>query len=394
MRRPFTFALILLTLAVALSGWLLAAESAGAAPAGVYKPAPFREVKLTGPDAAARRRELLRRASPRHLEPDTDALLPAPSLPDGHPLTGDLPACRFLVSAPSGTSAKFDCVFDGGEVVKVKYGRNPEIHAEAAATALLTRLGYAADAVHIVPRLRCYGCPRFPFTTMKLLTYTLGEGLMSPHGYARGYTDFDWVSVERKWPAAAIETDSQEGWAWWELNDSTAPPDEIDAFRLLAVFLGHWDNKSDNQRLVCMDADAGPACARPVLMMTDVGATFGPTKLNRARWHDLPVWADSRACAASMRALPFHGGTFPDTRISEAGRALLARRLSQLSDADVRRIFAEARVPQFQSATDDEQDLRAWVNAFRHRLAQIVDAGPCAAERSTLPFAPDSPRIH
>ena len=31
-----------------------------------------------------------------------------------------------------------------------------------------------------------------------------------------------------------------------------APRAHVDALRLLAVFLAHWDNKAENQRLVCL----------------------------------------------------------------------------------------------------------------------------------------------
>lgn len=84
------------------------------------------------------------------------------------PLRAVVPGCRLLPSEPSGTTPKFDCLFAGGEKVKVKYGNDAEIHGEAAATALLRMLGYPADTITIVPRLRCYGCPRHPFAAMHL----------------------------------------------------------------------------------------------------------------------------------------------------------------------------------------------------------------------------------
>jgi hypothetical protein len=382
-RHAWIVATAALIAAVGLSGWLLAAEARGTVPRGNYQPAREVEVTLTGSDAEARRRELVRSATPRHLSPDSLELQPLPSLPAGHPLTADLPSCRFVAEAPTGTSAKFACVLDGGEVVKVKYGRNPEIHAEAAASRLLTVLGYPADFVTILPRIRCYGCPRFPFTTMRLLSRVLAIGLLSPHGYDAGYTDFEWASVERKFPAPSIQTDTTEGWAWWELERSRASRSELDALRLLAVFLAHWDNKSENQRLVCMETTAvATDCARPVLVVQDVGATFGPSKLNRARWRELPIWADSATCAVSMRTLPSHGATFPDGRISEEGRALLAARLSLLSDADIHHILTDARVAAYESGTDDAGDLAAWTEAFRYRVDRIVNSGPCPAVSS------------
>lgn len=299
------------------------------------------------------------------------SMVPAPD-----PLTQALPTCRFLSGEPSGTSAKFDCVFDGGDVVKVKYGRNPEIQAEVAATTLLHLLDYPADTVTVIPRLRCYGCPRFPFIAMTVLSRTFAADMLAPYGHENGYTDFEWVAVERRFPARAIETATLEGWAWWEMKHSTAPRADLDALRLVAVLLAHWDNKHSNQRLVCLDAPSGDdtACARPLALIQDVGATFGPRKVNLARWRQEPVWADRATCLVSMRTLPYQGSTFPDARISEEGRAQLAARLAAISDEEIARLFADARFPQYHSGTDDRRDLMVWTEAFRHRADQIVNA--------------------
>ena len=271
-------------------------------------------------------------------------------------------------------------MLEGGQIVKVKYGRNPEIQAEAAATQLLHTLGLAADEVTIVPRVRCYGCPRFPYLTMQLLSLVRATGVLGEHGYDDGYTDFEWAAVERKFPAQTIETDTQDGWAWWELPGSHAPRADLDALRLIAVFLAHWDNKAGNQRLVCLDHPA-PApsqpCARPLLMIQDLGATFGPTKVNLVRWRSLPIWADRSRCTVSMRALPYMGATFKDAGISEEGRLQLARQLSALDEEAIRALFTDARFPEFYSATDDTRDLDEWTAAFRDRVNQIVTAGPC-----------------
>src|SRR4029453_12260151 len=98
-----------------------------------------------------------------------------------------------------GTTPKFDCVFAGGDTVKVKYGRTAEIHGEAAATTLLRMLGYAADTITLVPRLRCYGCPRHPFVAAHLRQAFHLLPFM-PEQIPYGVTDFEWVAVERKFP--------------------------------------------------------------------------------------------------------------------------------------------------------------------------------------------------
>ena len=290
--------------------------------------------------------------------------------------------CRYLAKEADGTSAKFDCALADGRFIKVKYGRNPEIHAETLATALLTTLGYPTDRVAIVPRVRCYGCPRYPFATMQLFQFFGAGHILEPHGFESGYTDFTWVAVEHRFPAAAIETPTHTGWGWFELRDSDAPADDIGALQLLAVFLAHWDNKADNQRLVCLDVDrhAGDGtadCERPLAMLQDLGSTFGPVKLNVATWAAQPVWQDRARCLVTMRHLPYHGSTFGEAAIPEAGRQLLAGKLTALSESEIREMVTTARVPEFQSSTSDTRDVEAWVSAFRSRVTQIAQGGPC-----------------
>jgi hypothetical protein len=331
------------------------------------------------PSVAARLRDdALARARTLVGKTNRDVLIAEPADPKGV-LTQPEVRCTFVPHASGGTSLKFDCTLDDGEIIRVKYGHQPEIHAEVAATRLLAALGYAADHVYMVPRLRCRGCPMNPFVTMLLLD-VISADLNSPRRTRDDdYRDFEWVSVERKFDAPPIEDDTREGWAWWELKNVDAPRVELDALRLIAVFLAHWDNKADNQRLVCMDGSVadGRACGQPVLMIQDVGATFGPTKVNLSRWRQMPIWADRATCTVSMHAMPYRGGTFADARISDAARIRVGTQLASFSDADLRTWFADARFPEFYESTDDRKDLDAWVDTYRGRVSQILTAGPC-----------------
>lgn len=377
MRQKAGFAAAVAVGLVAVSSWLTAAEYRGVVPDGDFEPRLIEPWILTGGDAAARRLDAIARAT--FVLPEDASFFDNTTYSAGtDPLARPVPACRFVETEPSGTTPKFECVFEGGETVKVKYGRNSEIHAEAAGTRLLRMLGYPADRITIVPRLRCYGCPRFPFLAARLRS-TIGFPALAADA-SRGYTDFEWVAVEQKFPAPAIETATHKGWSWWELDRSLAPRADIDALRLTAMFLAHWDNKGENQRLVCLDQGAPPpdgTCVRPLAMIQDLGASFGPLKVNLTRWRDLPVWHDRKACQVSMRALPFEGASFEDAIISEAGRLQFAARIAAISDAEIERLFADARFPQFQVGTHVERDLKAWSDAFRHRRDQIINAGPC-----------------
>ena len=158
--------------------------------------------------------------------------------------------------------------------------------------------------------------------------------------------DFDWVSVERRFDGEKIRTDSIEGWAFHELaRVKTASPTHADALRLLAVFLAHWDNKSENQRLVCLSGPPGKdgLCKTPMAMLQDVGATFGPRKVNLAAWRTATIWTDRARCEIGMPDLPHGGATFVPVQVSEAGRRFLADRLSAFSADQVSSLFRGAR---------------------------------------------------
>jgi hypothetical protein len=290
--------------------------------------------------------------------------------------------CRFVPRPPRGTTSKFDCVLPDGEVVKVKYGHTGEVHAELAATRLLTALGFGADQMFLVPRLRCYGCPRFPFYVMKALDRLGARDLVTRQLPDDRYTDFEWVAVERRFKGVEIEADDLEGWEWHELDrvdpSAGASRAEVDAARLIAVFLSHWDNKAANQRLVCATPlDDTGRCPTPFGIMQDLGATFGPNKVNLDRWAATPIWADAKRCTVSMKPFPYNGGTFPDHQISEAGRALIARQLAALADGQIAALFTSARFPEFHRGAGRGADVSAWVDVFRDKVRQIAGAGPC-----------------
>jgi hypothetical protein len=319
------------------------------------------------------RDEALKRARTRLGPGNRLSLTMPPSDPTGI-LTRDSVDCQFVPRATGGTSFKFDCALADGEIVRVKYGHEPEIHAEVAATRLLSALGYGVDHVYVVPRLRCHGCPPTPFVTTLVLD-TLRAPVWSPSGTS----EFEWIAVERKFEGTPIEDDRREGWAWWELKAADAPREELDSLRLLAVFLAHWDNKAENQRLVCLDANQPDtaACHDPLLMIQDLGSTFGPMKVNLSQWRQTPIWMDKSTCTVSMKMLPYRGGTFSDARIADSARLRVGNALASFTDEELREWLIAARFPQYYASTDDGKDLEAWLSAYHHRVSQILDAGPC-----------------
>jgi hypothetical protein len=286
---------------------------------------------------------------------------------------GDDLRCRFHVDDLNGLTPKFECALGGGEIVKVKY-TGAEPHGEVAATRLLRAIGFGADTVSFARRVRCYGCPLFPFPTLKVVTL-VGADRLFERGldYDRA-VDFDWVAVERKSDVVAIETASGKGWAWHELaRVPTASRIQADALTLMAIFLAHWDNKAENQRLLCLSGAArrDGTCARPFAMLQDVGGTFGPRKVNLAAWREAPVWEDRSRCSVSMASMPHGGATFVPVEISERGRRFLAGRLQRLSDAQITALFEGARFSHHDGTT------REWVEAFKARVAALASGPAC-----------------
>ena len=290
--------------------------------------------------------------------------------------------CRYVPKPTTGTTSKFDCRLDNGEIVKVKYGHSRERQGEIGATRLLSALGFGADRVTFVNRVRCYGCPIEPFTMRRVAEEFLAAPLLDWTLNYQRPQEFHAVSVEWKLPGRAVEVDTFEGWDWVELKlvdpaKGGASATELDALRLMAVFLGHWDNKSTNQRLACPgDTDETTperSCHDPLLMLQDLGATFGPTKVNYEAWTAMPIWEDEAACLVSMRSMPYEGILFPPTRVSEAGRALLADKLTQLSVDQIRALFTGARFPDPATGIEPAADVTPWVRTFQAKVQQIAD---------------------
>ena len=306
--------------------------------------------------------------------------------PRGEFSPDDEVSCRFNPKKVGGTTPKFNCDLPGGETIKIKYGRgNPELNAEVAATRLLVALGFHADRMFVVRRVRCAGCPPFPFQALRCLDRVDVQAACFPGGldYDR-VVDFDAAVVERRIPGRVIEASPDQGWGWFEVGKidparGGSSRSEVDAFRLMAVFLAHWDNKDANQRLICPTGADGPegACTAPIAIMQDLGATFGPTKVNLHNWRQGRIWKDSASCLVSMEHLPWGGGTFPEAKISDAGRQHLLGLLEQLTDAQLRDLFESSGITKLEQVSAESRRVEAWVAAFKDRVKQIRDAGPC-----------------
>lgn len=295
-----------------------------------------------------------------------------PRRPDRFPFLATV-ACEYDSKDLSGASPKFACEVGDEDELKVKYGGgNAEVYAEVAATRLLWALGFGADAMYPV-RVVCRGCP----------------AILAGLARASGNWMFDPATVERK--LAGREFPGKDGWAWRELESvreeaGGAPQAHRDALKLLAVFLQHTDTKPEQQRLLCLDEphdDADEAvCRRPLMMINDLGLTFGRANtfnandqaMNLALWSSTPVWKGDTGCVGNLPKS--FSGTLDNPTISEAGRQFLAKLLNQLTDAQLHDLFATARVTlrlrDPRRAKSGFSTIEEWVAAFKQKRTEIT----------------------
>ena len=296
--------------------------------------------------------------------------------------------CRFALEPVGGTTPKFYCTLPDGDRVKVKYGERPlpngEVPAEIAATRLLAALGFPADRMNRVRSVRCRGCPPLPQQALQCLEK--GEpAVVCLHGAApERIMTFEHALIERPLEGDKIETTKDQGWSWNELEkiDPKAGGSsraEVDALRLMAILLAHWDNKGENQRLICPPGAERPggSCRAPVAAIKDLGATFGPKRVDLDNWKKLPMWTDPASCRVSMKMLPFDGATFEDAQISEDGRRFALKLLRPLTAQQLNTLFETSGVAGFRTVLGAGDEPQAWTNAFLAKVEQIASAGPC-----------------
>lgn len=343
-------------------------------------PAPRPLDRLT----VAERRSIMERAEIwRPVDTARLNLLAGPTAPDAIPFDATVTCDYHYPEAKlSGVTPKFECALKPKDVVKVKYGENNgEVFAEVAASRLFWALGFAADRMYPV-RVTCRNCPEDPFRESG------AEWHLGKSGKVASRT-FDPAVIERKVPGEDVEVPGYEGWAWLELDqigkdERGATRAHIDALKLLAVFVQHVDSKPEQQAILCRDGNAGrdrdgnETCSAPLLMVKDLGSTFGAAskirfdKMRLASWQSVGIWKDEKTCQGDLTKSIV--GTLEHPLISEAGRRFLADRLSLLTDAQLRDLFTAARVERRKDNFEGRQATVAdWVRVFKEKRDQIVN---------------------
>ena len=155
-----------------------------------------------------------------------------------------------------------------------------------------------------------YGCPRYPFPTLKLVTLAArrrpSRGVdTTTRSTSTGSRSSESPLVSPSGPPAV------RGWALEELaRVSSASRTHADALRLMAMFLAHWDNKPENQRLVCL---SGPPGATADARGRSRCSRTSAARSGRARWTWTGgQWADLDGSAARSEhgEMPHDGATF------------------------------------------------------------------------------------
>jgi hypothetical protein len=315
-------------------------------------------------------------------------LIKGPILPASQRIPAQA-ACTFVFPDKplGGMTPKFRCDLGRDDVVKVKYGeKNGEVFAEVAGSRLLWALGFKADVMY-PSRVTCRNCPADPFAT-SAADWQRG----SPS--AVGTVVYDPAVIERE-GGSKVEVPDYEGWAWPELDKLAAQPGgatraQLDAFKLLAVFIQHSDSKPGQHELVCAegrrgkDAKGNETCAETWLVIKDLGGSFGKatmlntSKMKLADWDGAGVWLDARQCIGDLpRSMT---GTLDNPKIGEAGRRFLAGRLARLSDRQIRDLFTVSNVMKREETIDGADGRKRpvtiddWVRVFKRKRSEVAAA--------------------
>lgn len=284
-------------------------------------------------------------------------------------------------SPGSGTTPKFYCSVAGvtevdGDLIRYKVKphfkgasrekRNGEVYGEFLASRFSKALGFFADDEWVAD-ITCSDCeksltrkfqgtPWNPFQPAAGIELALGKGIdVNCDGKDSGPLDRALDGLLRGGVSRA----------------------EIDAFKLWLAFIDHGDTKTDNQKFSCLDrkkegdrytCPAGMA----VYYVSDMGSTFGHStdsekKATLERWKQKdPIEVKSGRCTTNAKGVG-------NANISEAGRALLARELQRLLDAErsngtITQVFAASR------NAERDQPAEAWTAEFVRKANTIINA--------------------
>ena len=285
------------------------------------------------------------------------------------------------MSPGSGTTPKFHCSVPGvtnadGELIRYKIKphfkgqapekRNGEVYGEFLSSRFSKALGFFADDEWVAD-VNCPDCE-------KSLTKSFQGTPWSPFQPAAGIE----LSLAR---GIDVNCNNKDAGALAEslkkLLSSGAPRAEIDAFKLWLAFIDHGDTKTDNHKFACLDSkkDGNNRICKPgeaVFYVSDMGSTFGYSSASEKKAR-LDVWRKKDPIKVSGGKCTANAKSVGDTRISEAGRKLLADNLQRLLDAEqqnqtITKVFAASR------NAERDRPPAEWTTEFVRKAKMIIDA--------------------
>jgi len=284
-------------------------------------------------------------------------------------------------SQGTGTTPKFHCSVpgvtdDNGNLIRYKIKphfkgqapdkRNGEVYGEFLSSRFSKALGFFADDEWVAD-VTCPDCEKSlnkSFQGAPWSPFQPAAGIELP--LARG------IDVNCNHKDAAPLAKSLE-----KLQQNGAPRAEIDAFKLWLAFIDHGDTKTDNQKFACLKSktNGDTRICEPgeaVFYVSDMGSTFGYSSAseNKAR---LEVWRKKDPIKVNGGRCTANAKSVGDTKISEAGRALLADNLQRLLDAEtqnrtITRVFAASR------NAERDRPPAEWTAEFVRKAKMIIDA--------------------
>ena len=283
----------------------------------------------------------------------------------------------------SGNSPKFTCVIPPDDEVKVKFGRdNGEVYAEVAATPAVLGARFPGRS-HVPGEGPLRGLPAEP--RMPRRQERRADPVRSGVNRAQ---------VQR----ARADRRRARGWAWPELDDvqetaGGAPMAQRDALKLLAVFVQHTDNKARAAAVDLRRSERGRGAARcehPVMMVNDLGQTFGRSNLfnrdavgsvNLDEWTAAQVWSDPKRCIGDLP--PSQTGTSQNPADQRVGPEVSVGPAEQLTDQQLHDLFEVARF-------EDRTERMAKPRAHDRRVGERVQEKAGRDRELDLPLVDDA----
>jgi hypothetical protein len=284
-------------------------------------------------------------------------------------------------SPGSGTTPKFHCSVPGvtdedGKPVRYKVKphfkgqspdkRNGEVYGEFLSSRFSQAVGFFADDEWVAD-VTCQDCeksltkkfqgaPWSPFQPAAGIELPLGKGIDVKCDH-KSYGPLD----------KSLNT----------LADNGAPRAEIDAFKLWLAFIDHGDTKANNQSFTCLKSEKNGdtricAPSQAVYYVSDMGSTFGYSSASESKAR-LDNWRKKDPLKVSGGQCTANAKSVGDTKISEAGRKLLADNLQRLLDAEQQN-HTITRV--FEASRNSERDRPAaeWTTEFVRKARMIIHA--------------------